>query len=334
MKFCQLYTYNNESFTYSEEDEQHFTQNLLPQNSSDGFVHWLNFHRLSEKELVQDFFKNHGFDLLVLEDIYERPRRPKIEEYDGYLFFSLRSVLPPESNHVPLVEEQLSFILGKNFLVSLQEKHSDHFTDVRNRIELKKGKIRDKGADFLLFRLLDAILDNYYEVVEYIGERGRKLEPLIIEDPDSDLLKQIELHKRRLLSLRRIVAPLKDITVKLEKVESPMLSKENTNYFADLKESCHGILDDIDSSLSLFDGLTNLYYAVQGQKMNEIMKVLTVVSAIFIPLTFLAGIYGMNFDNMPELHARNGYFILMGVMAVVAILLVVYFVRRGWLKKG
>ena len=244
----------------------------------------------------------------------------------------MRSVLPPESNTARLEQEQLSFILGKNYLVSLQEKSSDFFQDVRGRIELKKGTIRDKGADFLLFRLLDATIDNYYKVVEYVNERSRMLEPKIIDDPDSELLKEIEMQKRKLLVMRKIVGPLKDITLSLEKVENNLLSKQNIHYYVDLKDSCLAILDDIDSTISLLDGLTNLYYAVQGQKMNETMKVLTVISAIFIPLTFLAGIYGMNFHNIPELRSPYGYFILLGVMVIITILMIIYFKRKGWLK--
>lgn len=331
-KVCQLYSYNSDHFNLKEDDEDYFVNEYSYENLPTDEVHWLNFHRIEKKELITQFFKNQNFDQLVLEDVYARMRRPKLEEYDEYLFFSLRSVLPPESNTARLEQEQLSFILGKNYLVSLQEKSSDFFQDVRGRIELKKGTIRDKGADFLLFRLLDATIDNYYKVVEYVNERSRMLEPKIIDDPDSELLKEIEMQKRKLLVMRKIVGPLKDITLSLEKVENNLLSKQNIHYYVDLKDSCLAILDDIDSTISLLDGLTNLYYAVQGQKMNETMKVLTVISAIFIPLTFLAGIYGMNFHNIPELRSPYGYFILLGVMVIITILMIIYFKRKGWLK--
>ncbi len=331
-KVCQLYSYNSDHFNLKEDDEDYFVNEYSYENLPSDEVHWLNFHRIEKKELITQFFKNQNFDQLVLEDVYARMRRPKLEEYDEYLFFSLRSVLPPESNTARLEQEQLSFILGKNYLVSLQEKSSDFFQDVRGRIELKKGTIRDKGADFLLFRLLDATIDNYYKVVEYVNERSRMLEPKIIDDPDSELLKEIEMQKRKLLVMRKIVGPLKDITLSLEKVENNLLSKQNIHYYVDLKDSCLAILDDIDSTISLLDGLTNLYYAVQGQKMNETMKVLTVISAIFIPLTFLAGIYGMNFHNIPELRSPYGYFILLGVMVIITILMIIYFKQKGWLK--
>ena len=333
MEVCQLYSYNEGSFECHLGNEAYFADQFSEVKGEEGSVKWLNFHSIDEKETLLRFFQTNKFDSLIFEDVFDPMRRPKLEEYDDYFFFSIRSVLPPPSPGTPLEEEQLSFIIGRNYLVSLQEKVADHFTEVRERIEQKKGKLRSKGSDFLLFRMLDAITDNYFEVVDYISEQSRLLEPQIIQSSDSRLLERVEGNKRRLLGLRKIVAPLKDIAFQLEKAESPLLSQKNSHYFNDLKESCLGVLDEIDSTLSLLDSLTNLYYAVQGQRMNEIMKVLTVVSAIFIPLTFLAGIYGMNFVNIPELRAPNGYFILLGAMFLVALILIVYFIRRGWLGK-
>lgn len=334
MSYCQLYSYNSKECDRVEEDENYFAEeqfllSKLPKDHS----YWLNFHRLTEKTVVRKFFDNQKFDRLALEDVYARLRRPKLEDYDGFLFFSIRSVLPPESNSSPLVQEQLSFVLGKNYLISLQEKRSDHFPEVRDRLELKKGKIRDRGADFLLFRLLDAIIDNYFEVVDHVGESARRLEPEIIHNNSNEVLKTVEIQKRRLNELRKTVIPMKEIAVQLVNSPNPILDKKNERYFDDLRENCMSVLDEIDSNLSMLDGLTNLHYAAQGQRMNEIMKVLTVISAIFIPLTFLAGIYGMNFQNMPELQLKNGYFVLLGVMAVIAMGLVVYFIRKGWLNR-
>lgn len=334
MSTCQLYSYNSSEQSSIQEDEPYFCNDFLLRKLPENHVHWLNFHRLTEKEEIQKFFTNQDFDKHILEDVYARLRRPKLEEYGGYLFFSIRSVLPPRSNSSSLEQEQLSFVLGENFLISLQEKKSDHFPEVRDRIQMKKGRIRDRGADFLLFRLLDAIIDNYFEVVDHVGERIHALEPLIIHQSDSGSLKTVEIQKARLQELRKTVIPMKEIALQLEKIQNPLLSKDNERYFGDLRENCMGILEEIDSKMSALDGLTNLYYAVQGQRMNEIMKVLTVVSAIFIPLTFIAGIYGMNFKNMPELEYKNGYFILMSVMFVLAIALMLYFIRKGWLKNN
>jgi magnesium transporter len=333
MERCQLYTYNDTDFDYETGNEAHFTATFRPNESTEEKVQWLNFHSLSEKDAIQHLFHENGFDQLIFEDIYDPLRRPKLEEYEDYLFFSIRSVVPPKVPGALLEEEQLSFVLGKGYLISFQEKHADHFSAVRDRLENKKGRIRSKGSDFLLYRLLDALMDNYYDVVDYLNERSRELEPLIIKNTDSGLLSTVERRKRRLQELRKIVIPLKDIATQLEKAESSIISPENKHYFNDLKESCLGVMDEADGTLGLLDSLTNLYYAAQGQRMNEIMKVLTVVSAIFIPLTFLAGIYGMNFVNIPELQSQNGYFILLGVMLFIGVLLLIYFFRKGWLGK-
>ncbi len=286
MSHCQLYSYNSNECLKQDADETFFANDFDLASLPTDHSYWLNFHRLTEKKQIEQFFDHQKIDRHVMEDVYARLRRPKLEEYGHFLFFSIRSVLPPANNSSPLVQEQLSFILGKNYLISLQEKRSDHFPEVRDRLELKKGRIRDRGADFLLFRMLDAIIDNYFEVVEHVGEKARKLEPEIIENNSNEVLKTVEIQKRRLHELRKTVIPMKEIALQLEKETNPVLDKENERYFGDLKENCMSVLDEIDSNLSLLEGLTNLHYAAQGQRMNEIMKVLTVISAIFIPLTF------------------------------------------------
>lgn len=333
MEVCQLYIYNDERYSIEKGSEEHFVSEFRTNQLNSDHIHWLNFHSISKNELIQKFFQDNSIDHLIYEDVYDPLRRPKLEEYDSYLFFSIRSVVPPKVPGALLEEEQLSFILGEGYLISFQERFADHFSAVRDRLENKKGRIRSKSADFLLYRLLDALMDNYYDVVDYLNERSRDLEPQIIKGAGSDLLSVVERRKRRLQELRKIVVPLKDIAAQLEKAESSVISPENKHYYNDLKESCLGVMDEVDSTLGLLDSLTNLHYAAQGQRMNEIMKVLTVVSAIFIPLTFLAGIYGMNFVNIPELKAENGYFILLGAMLVITVLLVLYFLRKGWLGR-
>lgn len=178
MEVCQLYSYNEVSFECIHGNEVYFADQFSKVKDEEGSVKWLNFHSIAEKDTLLRFFQENKFDSLIFEDVYEPMRRPKLEEYDDYFFFSIRSVLPPSSPGTPLEEEQLSFIIGRNYLVSLQEKVGDHFNEVRERIEQKKGKLRSKGPDFLLFRLLDAIIDNYFEVVDYISEQSRLLEPI------------------------------------------------------------------------------------------------------------------------------------------------------------
>jgi magnesium transporter len=249
------------------------------------------------------------------------------------MFFSIRSALPIQSDSSQLLQEQISFVLGANYLVSFQEKSSMHFADVRDRIEKKRGKIRTKGADFLLFRMLDAILDNYFEVLESSTLSIETLEHKIKHAGNNNVLQFIELEKRKLIELRKIVLPLKEVTFQLDKLDNPFLDTSNSHHFSELKENCIEVLEEIDANKQILDGMANLYYAVQGQRMNQIMKVLTIVSSIFIPLTFIVGVYGMNFKYMPELDYPYGYYTVVGVMLVISISLLIYFSKKGWLKK-
>ena len=330
---CQLYQYNSDDYSFIVNSEAFFAETLKVDELDKGKTHWLNYHSLEDKLSIEKLCENFGFDKLISEDLYTTKLRPKLEEYENYMFFSIKSAVPSEQSDRMLEKEQISFMLGKNYLISIQEKKSDHFSEVRERIEAKKGKIRDTGPDFLLFRMLDAIIDNYFHVIEKITEENRRLELMITRRSDTHTLRMVELQKRKLLSMRKIVVPLKEITLQLEKVDTPFIGKKNRHYFTDLKESCSSVIDDIDSNAGILEGMINLYYAVQGQRMNEIMKLLTIVSTIFIPLTFIAGIYGMNFANMPELQAEYGYFIALMGMVFIAVLLIFYFIRKGWLGR-
>ena len=331
---CQIYKYDNDFFLITKNTPAYFTTEFVSTEIQKDRVVWLNFHSIEDKNEIEKLCESLHIDKLSVEDIFREKHRPKLEEYSNYLFFSIRSALPDEKNASILEQEQISFILGEHYLISFQPKSSDHFPDVRERIEKKRGKIRTKGPDFLLFRMLEAIIDNYFEVLEDITDTISDLEARLLHNSSSETLKMVELQKRKLGEIRKIVIPLREATSQLEKSQSPLIDQENHNYFSDLREHCLSVLEEIDSNKQILDGLTNLYYAIQGQKMNEIMKLLTIVSAIFIPLTFIVGVYGMNFKNMPELEMKYGYFIAIGGMVIIAILLIIYFKKRGWLKKN
>jgi magnesium transporter len=333
-QICQLYKYDDDFFLVTRNTEEFFASNFHETEIDADYVSWLNYHSIKERVQIEKLCEHLHVDRLSVEDIYTEKRRPKLEEYPNYMFFSIRSALPHENNTFVLQQEQISFVLGKNYLISFQERSSDHFTEVRDRIEKKRGKIRIKGSDFLLFRMLDAIIDNYFEVLEDITDNIEKLESKLIRNPTADTLKLIEFQKRKLIELRKIVLPLKDVTNQLEKLRSPFLAEDNHHYFSDLKENCMAVLEEIDANKQILEGMANLYYAAQGQRMNEIMKVLTVVSAIFIPLTFIAGVYGMNFEYMPELEYPYGYYTVIGGMITLGVGLFLFFLKRGWLKKN
>lgn len=329
---CQLYKYDRDFFLVTKNTAEFFAKAFIRSELDENQVAWLNYHSILEVDYISTLCANLGVDKLLVEDIYTEKQRPKVEEYQEYVFFSVRSVLPQNDDSRQLRQEQISFILGEHYLISFQQKKSDHFTEVRERIEMNKGRIRSKGPDFLLFRMLEAIVDNYYEVLEDINQSTAKLEKRVMRNAQSETLKMIEHDKKKLAELRKLALPMKDITNQIQKSQNSFFSIENKYYFDDLRDYCLGVLEEIDINKQVLDGLTNLYYAVQGQKMNEIMKLLTVVSAIFIPLTFIVGLYGMNFENIPELKMKNGYFIALGVMFLIAILLIFYFKKRGWLS--
>ncbi|MFM7661687.1 MAG: magnesium/cobalt transporter CorA, partial [Bacteroidota bacterium] len=293
----------------------------------------LNYDDLQDRNSIETLCKNLQIENLNIENIYDQSRRPKVEEYSNYMFFSVKSALPSEKNEDLLFQENISFILNKNYLISFQDQSSDHFTYVRDRIEKGRGKIRTKEADFLLFRLLEAIIDNYFEVVEDISQKIEQLDSLIHNSDDKNILKEIETEKRKLIELRKIAQPMREITFQLEIGESNFIQKVNRIYFTNLKDACLTVLEEIDANKQILDGMNNLYYASQGQRMNEIMKVLTIVSSIFIPLTFIVGVYGMNFKHMPELEYAYGYHTVISIMFIIGVVLLSYFIRKGWLKK-
>lgn len=330
---CQLYTYNATSLELIRENESYFTRTFKVGELDKKNTYWLNYHSLASKEEISCLMEEQGLHRLTIEDVFTEKHRPKLEEFDNYIFFTIQSALPSGLHEWSLVQEQISFVLGKNYLISLQEKKSDHFPEVRKRLESDIGMIRQRGADFLLFKMLDAIVDNYFEVLDHITELIRTLEIKVFKDTSEDTLKEVEVLKKQLTELRRIVVPLRDIAMQLEKSENSFIASDNLHYFNDLKDNCLSIIDEIDTNKNVLDSLTNLYYASQGQKMNEIMKLLTIVSTIFIPLTFIAGVYGMNFVHMPELKLKYGYYIIWGVMIIISVALWFYFKSKGWLRR-
>ncbi len=330
---AQLYSYNGDVVNLEKGDAAHFVDRFKPLQDLN-YTMWLNIHSLEDKDSIHKICNDLGIDTLIQEAIFCGTKRPRLEEYPDFVFFSIESALPTTAEKFELVKERLSFIVGDNYLVSFQNGHSGHFPNVRDRIENKRGKIRFKGPDFLLYRLMEAINDNYIEVVEEISEATVRLDKLVFKHATSEMLRKVEWEKRKLIDLRKTVQPMRDVLLQIERVENKLIIEENCQYFMELKDTCSTLLEEIDAQKQMLDGIANLYYAVQGQKMNEIMKVLTVISAIFIPLTFIVGVYGMNFENMPELKWEYGYFYAIGAMTLLTIILVFVFWKRGWLRRN
>ncbi len=292
-------------------------------------VHWLNFDGLHEVELIKKLGDALSLDRMTIRHALDTTFRPKVEEYDHYLFFSIKSILQDENDQ--LMVEQLSFILGDHYVVSLQEEEEDHFDHIRNKISEKLGLVRTKGPDFLLYQLLDAILDNYFETIDAMNKDIGDLEKVVLSHPSQKVLVQLEHMKQQADIIKKSLSPFKDALRVITNRDMPLIEKENGKYFSELMSTCSGAIEEISSVSNSLESLTNIYFSSLSQKMNETMKVLTTVSTIFIPLTFIAGIYGMNFHNMPELEMKNGYFIVLGVMGGIFLAMLYYFKRRGWL---
>ena len=329
----QLYKYNATFYSVKQDSSSYFADEFLESELDNDHVAWLNFHGIEDTESIEQLCHKLGIDKLTIESIHKQVRRPKVEEYSKYMSFHVMSALPKELGNPFLHQDQISFLMGENYLISFQDKPSDHFPDVRDRIEKGRGKIRAKGSDFLMFRMLEAIIDNYFEVLEEISSQIETIDAQLHLTQDKSILASIELEKRKLIELRKIAQPMRDVTNQLENSESPFIQSSNRHYFRSLRSSCMSVLEEIDANKQILEGMANLYYAAQGQRMNEIMRVLTVVSSIFIPLTFIVGIYGMNFEHMPELKYTYGYYSVIAFMFALSIGLVVLFIKRGWIKK-
>ncbi|MEH2195186.1 MAG: magnesium/cobalt transporter CorA [Nostoc sp.] len=303
-------------------------------------ISWVDVQGLGSQDILQRLGKVFKLHPLVLEDIVNVPERPKIEDYEDQLLFISRMVVPKEKT-CGFYSEQVSLILGKNYLLTVQEEpEHDCFEGVRSRIEKSKGIIRKQGADYLAYAVLDAIIDGFFPVLELYGERIEELEEEVIVKPNPQTLQNIYQIRRELLQLRRAIWPQRDAINSLIRDGSELISEEVRIYLRDCYDHTVQVMDMVETYRELASGLMDVYLSAVSNKMNEIMKVLTIVSTIFIPLTFVAGIYGMNFStekspyNMPELNWYWGYPICLAVMGAIAASLLFFFWQRGWLQNS
>ncbi len=290
---------------------------------------WIDITGLSDEHYIDDLGKFFGLNSLVLEDVVNPHQSPKIDEYDGYIF-GVFKMLYLDGNQ-EIVSEHVALVLFENAVLSFQELKDDVFNAVRNRIQSKSGRIRTRGADYLFFALLDAIVDNYFVIIEHINQRIEVLEDEIYNNPNPDVGHQIQDLKKEVLRVRRQIAPVKEIVARLEDSESSLISKDTKLFLRDVKDHCIEINDSLQICREMSMSLMEMYMSNMSNKMNEVMKVLTIMSSIFIPLTFIVGVYGMNFDDIPELHMKYGYPMVWVVMVSVFIVMLFYFKRKKWL---
>ncbi|MFH1891748.1 MAG: magnesium/cobalt transporter CorA [Candidatus Zixiibacteriota bacterium] len=297
---------------------------------------WIDICGLHDVELIAKLGHHFGLHDLVLEDIANTGQRPKIEEADDYIFIVLK-MLYHDNKTGELVSEQVSLVFGTNFLLSFQEKEGDVFDNVRQRIEKTVPRVRFLGTDYLAYALMDAVIDHYFIVLENDGEKIEALEEDLVTNPKREDIETIHEMKRELLGMRRRIWPLREVVGGLERSESPLIHDYTKPYVRDLYEHVVQVIDTVETFREMVSGLLDIYLSSISNRMNEVMKVLTIIATIFIPLGFLAGIYGMNFDtsvspfNMPELGLKYGYLLFWLVALAVGGGLVMYFRKRKWL---
>lgn len=294
-------------------------------------VTWIDINGIHDTELINEIGTHFQIHPLVLEDILHNNQRPKIEDFDKYLYIVLRMFYVDENDsELQVVSEQVSLILGQNFVISFQEASGDTFDPIRMRIQKSKGRIREMGSDYLMYVLVDSIVDNYFVVLEKMGERIETLEEGLLDNPNHEHLEELYLLKNEVIYFRKSVWPMREVTNNLLRDDYSFISKVTRIYIKDAYDHIIQIIDSIETYRDLLAGLMDIYLSSISNKMNEIMKMLTVISTIFIPLTFLAGVYGMNFQYMPELHWKWGYPILWIIMAFIAFSMYVYFKKKKW----
>lgn len=325
----QLFVYDNLNLT----EYEGFMVSDLDKYMNVNRNNWLNIHGLNNIELMKSIGSYFKIDNFMLADILNTTRRTKVEELSDVLFFNIKSLLPlGDSDNITV--EQISFLIKDGVLISFQEKRSDFFTHIRERLRTHSGIVRTKKADYLLYILLDAIMENFYITLENEEDKVEELINLSKQSADPIILEKIEKHRDNFNFLKRSIIPLRESLYNIKSIKDDnvfnAIESENFSFFARLHQKSLELLEQIESDMGSLESASNFFFSAQTHKMNEIMKTLTIVSAIFIPLTFIVGVYGMNFENMPELRSEYGYHTVMAIMFLIGIGMIVYFKKRRW----
>ena len=293
-------------------------------------VTWINIDGLHEVDVIEKLGFHFGIHPLVLEDIVNTGQRPKAEVFDDYTFIVLKMLFyDGPAGHISA--EQVSLILGPHYLITFQETEGDVFDYVRERIRKDKGRIRKSGCDYLAYALVDAVVDHYFVILEKLGEKIERLEEELLEAPKPASLEEIHHLKRELIFLRRQIWPLREVLNSLVKDPSPRIREMSRVFLRDVYDHTIQVIDTVESFRDFLSGMLDLYLSTLSNRMNEVMKVLTIMATLFIPLTFIAGIYGMNFEYMPELNWKWSYPLLWVLLIALAGLMLLWFKRKKWL---
>lgn len=295
-------------------------------------VTWINIEGVKQVEVIEKIGKRFNLHPLLLEDISCGGQRPKIDDYDDHLFIVVK-MLDYDDEKKEIKEEQVSFVLGENWVLSFQEEglEGDVFNPNRDRLRSNKGKSRKSGADYLIYSLIDTIVDNYFTILDKMGERLEEMEIKLITNPSPALLHSIYKLKREIIFLRKSVWPLREVISRLERDDSPLIKEHTKIFISDVYDHTIQVIDTIESYRDILGGMLDIYLSSISNKMNSVIKVLTMISTIFIPLTFIVGVYGMNFEYFPELKWKYSYFAVWGVMVFIVIGMLIYFRKKKWL---
>jgi magnesium transporter len=291
-------------------------------------VTWINIDGLHQTEILEKLGECYGFHPLVLEDILNTDQRPKMEDYGDYLYIVLRMLSYTSSQ---IETEQISLILGSNFVFSFQEKEGDVFEPLRERIRNNKGRIKKMGADYLAYALIDSVVDHYFVIMEKLGETIEFLEEELVTRPAPETLRTIHQLKRELIFLRKAVWPLREVIGALQRGDLELIKETTRVYLRDVYDHTIQVIDTIETFRDMISGMLDIYLSSVSNRLNSVMKVLTIIATIFMPLTFLAGIYGMNFKYFPELEWRWSYPVFWLVAALISVSMLLYFKKRKWL---
>ncbi len=294
-----------------------------------GMVKWIDVDGIHNVELIEKIGKHFKIHPLTLEDIANTNQRSKFEDYDSYVVSITKMIY---YNNGEIKSEQLSIILMEGMVISFQEiDGGDAFDMIRNRIRQGKGRIRKMGADYLAYALLDAVVDCYFNVLEKFGDRIELLEEELMKEPSKQTLKQLYHMKREMIFLRKAVWPMRELISNLERSETELIKPSTDIYLRDLHDHSVRVIDSVETFRDLLSGMMDIYLSSVSNRMNEVMKVLTIITTIFVPVTFIVGVYGMNFDFMPELHSQWGYPLTWLVIITTIVSLLVYFRRKKWM---
>ena len=293
-------------------------------------VTWFNIDGLHNPDAMKNIAQAFELDSLILASVMDTDARPKINDYDNCVSVSIKMLQMNEETGAITVEN-LSIVLTKSVLISFQERSGDVFDPIRERIKNEKRRIRKSGTDYLMYALLDIVIDNYIYIISSLGEKIENLEEKLLDNPSKDILEKINSLKKELNFLRKNINPAQEMILALSKLESDFISESSEVHFKELVDNIRQAIESSDSYREILSDQLNIYHTTISSKLNDVMKVLTIFSVIFIPLTFIAGIYGTNFEFVPELNYKYSYFIMWGIMLSLAILMLYIFKKRKWL---